>query len=169
MLSVVTTFAQTSLDGTWSVKQTEKEVDEKQGAESTITMIATYVFSGNSYNVNVNCVVDISFDKGVLNVAAVGSHSGAIERNGNELTLVPDKRKKPLVEVTTSADNVPGGGIIKSLVVGPFKREITNGLKEVENYRIVSITRNELVLEDVLTDKEIKEGTKAETITLTRQ
>ena len=169
MLSVVTAFAQTSLDGTWSVTQTEKEVDEKQGAESTITMVASYVFSGNNYNVKVNCVVDISFEKGVLNVAAVGSHSGAIERSGNNLTLVPDKRKKPQVDVTTSADNVPGGGIIKSLVVGPFKKEITNGLKEVENYRIVSITRNELVLEDILSEKELREGAKAETITLTRK
>ena len=169
MLSVLTAYAQTSIDGTWSYTQKELEKDDKQGAEAEITMVLTYVFSGNSYNVKIHCVMDLGFEQGVLSVNADGTHSGTLVRNGDVLTLTPDKRKKPQVDVTTSADNVPGGGLIKTLVVGPFKREITNGLKEEEKLRIISITQNQLVMEDILTEKEIRGGEKAERVTFTRQ
>lgn len=170
MLSAMTTFAQTSLDGTWSFTQSEKEKDDDFEAEITITMDATYVFSGNTFNVDVHCVFDMHFDDGgIFTINVVGSHLGTYTKDNDVLTLVPDKRKKPQVDVSTSVDNVVGGGFLKALLVGPFKKEISNEMKEVAKYRVLSISKNELVLEDILTEKEIKAGEKAEIVTFTRQ
>ena len=56
-----------------------------------------------------------------------------------------------------------------SMVANPLKKELTNELKKVEKYKVLSLTATELTLQEILTEKEIKKGDKAETLVFTRK
>lgn len=170
MLPLVS-FAQAGLDGTWNNTTSETEKNEKQKAESEITMSADYTFKGDTYSIVMHCLVNFtSLEKEAsLNIKVTGSHSGTLKREGDRLTLIPDKKKKPEVEVTSSADGLKGGNLVKTLLSGPLKREVSNAMKIPESYRIVSLTDTELVLEDILDPIETKRGETPEIETFTRQ
>ena len=58
---------------------------------------------------------------------------------------------------------------MKPMLVNPLKKELSAELKKAQKYKVVSINETTLVLEDILSDKELKAGTKAERTTLTRK
>lgn len=55
--------------------------------------------------------------------------------------------------------------VLKLLLVTPLKSEMTKDLKETDRSRIISVTANEMVLEEILTDKQIRKGEKPERLT----
>ena len=173
-------FAQAGLDGTWYCEQKENEKADSEEATGDISMVlaVTYRFSGNSFSMDMQGRIDMDLsgkDKNGKDMNAVfliqidGSNSGTMARSGDTITLTPASGQKPKVNVTTDVKGVPGGGLLKAMLVGPLKKEITSSLKETESYKIISLTEKELVLEDILTQKEINKGEKVERVTFTRR
>lgn len=173
-------FAQAGLDGTWYCEQKENEKADSEEATGDISMVlaVTYRFSGSSFSMDMQGRIDMDLngkDKNGKDMNAVfliqidGSNSGTMARIGDTITLTPASGQKPKVNVTTDVKGVPGGGLLKTMMVGPLKKEITSSLKETESYKIISLTEKELVLEDILTQKEINKGEKVERVTFTRK
>ena len=95
--------------------------------------------------------------------------SGALSRSGDVITLTPDSKKKPSVDIDARVDGVPGGGMIKNMIVSPLKKELVSELKKTESYTIVSVTESSLTLRDIPTKKEQAKGELPETVTFTRR
>ncbi|MBO4557985.1 MAG: hypothetical protein J5693_05205 [Bacteroidales bacterium] len=179
MLAVLSAAAQT-INGTWSYTDNAKDKVEEQGARGDIEMTShvRFRFNGEAFSQKVTAVATIKFkskDKDgnpeevdfVIEITC--THSGTLAYDGSTLVLTPAKGQKPKVEVTTNMDDMPGGGIIKTMVVGPVKKSIISELKEVQNYKVLSLTDTELTLQDILTEKQIKKGVKSQTVVLNRQ
>ena len=105
----------------------------------------------------------------VFNIEVVASVAGTLSRDGSTLILTPDAKKKPSIEVNTKIEGVPGGNLIKGMIVNPIKKELSAELKKEQKYKVVSLSETTLVLEDILSEKELKSGKKAETMTLKRK
>ena len=177
-LSIVS-YAQTNLDGTWFCSDSQSEtVDKEQGqGDLKAVMYQTYRFKGNAFEAEsqAKITMDISAESTdgekadvVFRIDVTGSNSGTLEFKDGILTLTPDK-KKPKVTVDADVEGIPGGGLLKSMVANPLKKELTNELKKVEKYKVLSLTATELTLQEILTEKEIKKGDKAETLVFTRK
>ena len=160
------TFAQ-SLDGTWTATMSMEE--KKDTADVSMTMSVTgydtMVISGSSCTMKEKAVLTIGAVKGgekvTMGATITGKVTGTIAREGDILVFTPVKKPKP--EVTVETDNLPG--ILKALVVSPLKNEMAKDLKEPDRSRIVSISAQEMVLEEILTEKQIRKGQKPERAT----
>ena len=180
LLATGAAMAQNSIDGTWVV--TGHETDNNIGDESVdgkgdMKMEGRYVFGGSTYSVDMKAIITMDFsskeaasdEKLELYIEVAAGSGGTMTLEGDVLTLVPTPGRKPKVEVNYRADGVPGGGLIKSMVVGPLKRELTAELKKTDRMRVVTVTADTLVLEDILSEKELKRGETPERVTLTRK
>ena len=166
VLAGVLAFAQ-SLEGTWVGKETLK--DDSQGADMSAKGTVSYTFRGESYTVKLQVVMDLSAEKEgkkvTMIVTLTGSNNGSWTRKGDVLTFTPDKKSKPKVDV--KVEGIPS--VLASMLTGPIKKEMTKALKETDSYKIISLTDKELVLEDILTEKEKKSGEKVERTTLLKE
>ena len=166
VLASVLAFAQ-SLEGTWTGK--DKMDDSSEGADVSATATVSYTLKGESYSTKMLLVMDLSAEKEgekvTMKITITGSHAGTWNRQGDILTFTPDKKAKPKIDV--KVEGIPS--FLASMLVAPAKREVSKALKETERYKVVSLTDKELVLEDILTEKEIKAGEKADRITLTKK
>ena len=166
LLVAALTFAQ-SLDGIWTAMETEEEKRDTAGVSMTISMTGydTMEISGSSCLSRKKAVVTITAtkdgEKVKMGATITGKASGTVTREGDVLVYTPAKKPKP--EVNVESNNLPG--VMKLLLVTPLKAEFTKALKEPDRSRIVSVTANELVLEEILTEKEIRKGQKPERIT----
>ncbi len=181
VLATCAASAQNSIDGTWIV--TGHETDNNIGdgnvdGSGDMKMEGCYVFGGSTYSVDMKAVITMDFsskdnedaaEKLELYIEVAASSGGDMTLEGDVLTLVPSHGRKPKVEVNYRADGVPGAGLLKSMVVGPLKRELAAELKKTDRMRVVSVTSSTLILEDILTEKELKKGETPERITLTRK
>jgi len=169
LLMVLPVCAQ-SLEGTWSATEDLNEKDASSEAEVKATGTTTYIFSADSFKAEMGAVMDMSgkAESGeAVNVIIKlnGANNGTWSMDGEILTLTPDKKSKP--KVTLDFEGMPA--ILANMLSGPIKKEITKALKEAEQYRVVSLTDSELTLESILSDKQVKEGAKAEITVLKRQ
>jgi hypothetical protein len=166
VLVSVLAFAQ-SLEGTWTGK--ENLEDNSNGADVSATATVSYTIKGESYSTKMLVVMDMSAESEggevTMKITITGSNAGTWARQGNILTFTPDRKSKPKIDV--EVEGIPS--VLASMLVGPAKRELAKDLKEPERYRIISLSDKELVLEDILTDKEIKAGEKAERVTLVKK
>ncbi len=182
LLATGAASAQTSIDGTWIV--TGHETDDNLGDENVdgsgeMKMEGCYVFSGDTYSADVKAIINMDFSAKDKEAAAEGqklefyievlaANSGTMTLEGDVLTLTPTPKQKPKIDVNTRI-NIPAGGLVKSMIVGPLKRELAAEMKKTDRMRVVTVTSDTLVLEDILTDKEIKKGEKPERLTLSRK
>ena len=163
-------FAQ-SLNGTWVATQAMDQQKDSANVSMKVALedYITFTIEGLSCTSmeKVILVINASDDKNDLNMGATITVNapGTLVRDGDILTITPAKKPKP--EVKVEVQNIPG--IMKALLVNPIKKEIEKSLKEPSKYRIISLTDSEMVLEDILTEKEIKKGDKPEKTTFTRQ
>ncbi len=166
ILASVLAFAQ-SLEGTWTGKMAMD--DDSQGADVAATATGTYTFSGNTFTEKMLVVVDMSAEKDGETVTMVitisGKNNGTWTRKGDVLTLTPDKKSKPVVDM--KVEGIPS--FLAGMLSAPIKKELNKSLKEVDQMKIISLTDKELVIEDILTEKEKKAGAKVERITLTKK
>ena len=173
-------LAQNTLDGTWTYTKTDKQDINEQEASGSAKMklSAIYVFSGGTFSTSMKAEVNMDFASlgsqgeatdAVFYVEVTASVKGSMAMDGSLLTLTPDAKKKPDIEVFTDIKGVPGGNLMKPMLVNPLKKELSAELKKAQKYKVVSINETTLVLEDILSDKELKAGKKAERTTLTRK
>ena len=166
ILAGVLAFAQ-SLEGTWTGKMAMD--DNSQGADVAAKGTGTYTFAGDTFTEKMLVVIDMSTEKDgksvTMKVTITGSNSGTWTRKGDVLTLTPDKKSKPVVDV--KVEGIPS--FLAGMLSGPIKKELNKSLKEVDQMKIISLTDKELVIEDILTEKEKKSGAKVERITLTKK
>lgn len=173
-------LAQNTLDGTWTYNKTDNRDFNEKGAvgKSDLKMSAKYVFDGDCFASWVKAVFNMDFtahnEQGELSdavfyIEVIASTTGTLSLDGSALTLAPDAKKKPQIEVKTKIEGVPGGNMVKGMVVNPLKKQLSAELKKVQNYKVVSISETTLVLEDILSDKDIKAGKQPERVTLTRR
>ena len=181
LLAALTLSAQTTgLDGTWIFRETENKSTEQEDGkgkmDSAVTM--TYHLAGDSYTLSVEATMSLEFNvtgkdgkplSPVLHFSVSGSNAGSLGRNGDRLTLTPARGRKPQVDAQADVQGVPGGNMMKSMVIGPMKKELTNELKSVRDYKIISLTPTELTLEEILTEKELRQGEKPERQVLVRR
>lgn len=175
--------AQTSLNGTWIHEDAKDVTETPEGGEGgkmrmQYDAVVTFRFNGAGYSMRMTLSMDMDLSgndkKGkpvnaVFSVKATGDVDGTMVRKGDRLTLTPDKGTKPRIEVEVDAKDVPGGGLMKSMLTGPMKKELASDLKKVQEYRIVSLTASELTLEEVLSDKDLKKGEEPETMVFRRK
>ena len=160
-----------SLDGTWTASQSFNEKRDTADVSMKISLEGseTFIISGSSFT---------SIEKAIVNIAAAhegedmtmgatvtGKISGTVTREGDVLTFTPAKKAKP--EITVETENIPG--ILKAMLITPIKSEMNKSLKETDRARIISLSDNEMVLEEILTEKEIKKGTKPERTTFKKK
>ena len=166
VLAGVPAFAQ-SLEGTWVGKENLK--DNSDGADVSAKATETYTFKGETYTAIMQVVMDLSAEKEgksvTMKITITGSNTGIWARKGDVLTFTPDKKSKPKVDV--KVEGIPS--VLASMLTGPIKKEITKALKERDDYKIISLTDKELVLENILTEKEKKSGEKVERTTLLKK
>ena len=159
-------FAQ-SLEGTWVGK--ENLSDNSDGTDVDAKATETYIIKGDSYTAKLQVVMDLSAEKDgkevVMKITLTGSNAGTWTRKGDVLTFTPDKKSKPKVDV--KVEGIPS--VLASMLTGPIKKELNKTLKEPEQFKIISLTDKELVLEDILTEKERKAGEKVERTTLLKK
>ena len=166
LLVAALTFAQ-SLDGVWTATETMDEKKDTAGVSMTIaiTGYVTMVIQGTSGSATQKAVLTITAtkdgEKAKMGATITGKVPGTYTREGDVLVFTPAKKSKPEVNVQT--DDLPG--VLKLLLVTPLKSEMTKALKETDRSRIISVTANEMVLEEILTEKEIRKGQKPERIT----
>ena len=96
-----------------------------------------------------------------MGATIAGKVSGIITREGDVLVFTPAKNSKP--EVTVETDNLPG--FLKVMFVNTIKNEMVKDLKETDRYKIISFSAQEMVLEEILTENQIRKGQKAERAT----
>lgn len=178
LLACVAVFAQVKLDGTWHCRTgTDGEKIEQGGVEIQLktALDVTWTFSGNNYTMSVATSVTMSQapsankDAMVINIEATGSGAGKLAAGGGRLTLTPDKKRKPKVEASVDVDNLPGASLARPMIVSATKKELAASLKEVQEYKIISIRQNELTLETIPDESDIKNGVKAERMVLVRK
>lgn len=170
LLMAALTFAQ-SLDGTWTATMSMDE--KKDTADVSMTMSVTgydtMVISGSSCTTIEKAVVTISAIKDgqqvKMGATVTGKASGTIDREGDVLVFTPAKKPKP--EVSVETENLPG--ILKALLINPLKSEMAKDMKEPDRSRIISLSAQEMVLEEILTEKEIRKGKKPERMTYRKQ
>lgn len=166
LLVAALTFAQ-SLDGSWTATETMDEKKDTAGVSLTISVTGyvTMVIQGTSGSAVQKAVLTITAtkdgEKVKMGATINGKVSGTYTREGDVLVFTPAKKSKPEVNVQT--DDLPG--VLKLLLVTPLKSEMAKELKEPSRSRIVSVTGNEMVLEEILTDKQIRKGEKPERLT----
>ncbi len=175
--------AQNSIDGTWllSGHETDDNIGDGQvDGSGEMKMEGCYVFNGDSYSTDMKAIITMDFSpkddeaaaskqKLELYIEVSAANSGSLTLEGDVLTLTPAPGQKPKIEVNTRAEGIPAGGLIKSMVVGPLKRELAAEMKKTDRMRVVSVTAETLVLEDILSDKELKKGNTPERMTLNRK
>ena len=160
------TFAQ-SLDGVWTatISMDEKKDTADVSMTMSVTGYDTMEISGSSCTSKEKAVVTIiatkDGEKVKMGATISGKVSGTIAREGDIRVFTPAKKPKPEVNVET--DNLPS--VLKLLLVTPLKAEMAKDLKDPDRIRIISVTANEMVVEEILTEKEIRKGQKPERIT----
>ena len=160
------TFAQ-SLDGTWTATETldEKKDTADVSMKISLTGYDIMVISGSSCTKTEKAVMTISATKDGQDVkmgaTVTGTVAGTIAREGDVLVFTPAKKAKP--EVTVETQDLPG--VLKVLLINPIKSELAKDLKEPDSSRIISVTAQEMVLEEILTEKQVRKGQKPERVT----
>ena len=173
-------LAHNPLDGTWTYTKTDYRDFNEKGTvgKSDLKMSAKYVFDGDNFSTWVKAVFNMDFttrsEQGestdaVFYIEVIASTIGTLSYDGSTLTLTPDPKKKPQLEVNTKIEGVPGGNLVKNMVVNPLKKQLSAELKKAQNYKVVSISETTLVLENILSDKELKAGKQPERVTLSRR
>lgn len=177
MLACFAACAQSDIDGTWFLDKSENQ-DVSEGTvngQTDVKATVQYVFDKDRYIATMKAVVtmDISSKeddtKANINVEVTASMTGALSRSGDVITLVPDSKKKPSVDIDAKVDGVPGGGMIKNMIVSPLKKELVSELRKKESYTIVSVTGSSLTLRHIPGKKEQAKGVSPEAVTFRRR
>ena len=171
--------AQPNIEGKWKLTETEKQkIGEKdEGGIADIKTTLTYTFAGGRFECTIEAVTDMSFavkDDQAANSDIVvllditASSGGSYTLESDLLTLVPDKKKKPKVDVDANITGIAGGSMIKNMLAAPLKKALVAKLKEVQQYKVLSVTDKSLTLLKVVSGKDNTEKAKVEPITLTK-
>ncbi|MBO4416656.1 MAG: hypothetical protein J5801_00885 [Bacteroidales bacterium] len=177
MLVCFASYAQSNIDGTWFLDKSEKQTVSEGTVDGQTDMKASvqYVFDRDRYTATLKAIVTMDVSsreddtKANIYVEVTASMSGALSRSGDVITLTPEPKKKPSVDIDAKVDGVPGGSMIKNMIVSPLKKELTSELKKKESYTIVSVTESSLTLRDIPSKKEQAKGELPETVTFTRR
>jgi len=171
-----------SLDGTWVMNQKESQdfnnEENKVDGKADMDASAKYVFAGERFQAWMSVKLNMDFvaqtDDGEnananVYIKVTADNTGSLSRDGDELVLTPDAKKKPNITVDSKLDGIPGGDMLKGMMTGPIKKELSAELKKTDRYKIVSLTEDTLVLETVLSAKEVKDGKTPNRTTFTRK
>ena len=167
LLMAVLSSAQ-SLDGTWNTDLQFGEQKDSANVSVALTLDGhdRYVISGNTFKEQVKAVFLINAEKEDKKVSMSATitckNAGTLARTGDIIVFTPNKGSKPEVSIVTDKD-FPG--LLKTMLVNPMKNEIVRELKKESKFRLVSLTDTEMVLEDILTEKELKKGETPERTT----
>lgn len=177
MLACLAAYAQSDIDGTWFLDKSENQAVSEGSVDGQTDIKASlqYVFDRDRYIATMKAVVTMDLSskeddtKANIYVDMTASMTGTLTRSGNVITLVPDPKKKPAVDIDTKINGVPGGGVIKNMIVSPLKKELVSALRKKESYTIVSVTESSLTLRDIPSKKEQAKGESPETVTFRRR
>ena len=171
-------LAKPDIDGKWSYTQTDNQkIGEKHEGDAQIKVTVNYTFDGSYFECSMKAILTMSFDqkgddgkaeKAEFVVIITASTTGSSAFDGDLLTLTPDK-KKPRVDVDATINGSPAGSMISGMVAAPVKKTLVAELKQIQKYKIVSVTDSKLTLQSVPTEKEKVKGVKEEIITLSKR
>lgn len=177
MLACFAAHSQSDIDGTWFLDKSDKQAVSEGTVDGHTDIKASmqYVFDRDRYVATMKAIVTMDLSskedgtKANIFVELTASMNGNLSRSGDVITLTPEPKKKPTVDIDAKVDGVPGGGMIKNMIVSPLKKELVSELKRTESYTIVSVTESSLTLRDIPTKKELSKGEKPEIVTFTRR
>ena len=172
-------LSQSKIEGKWKLTETDKQTigDNDSSGIADIKTTLTYTFAGDRFECTIEAVTDMSFavkDDQAANSDIVvllditASCGGSCTLEGDLLTLTPDKKKKPKVDVDATITGIAGGSMIKNMLAAPLKKALVAELKEVQQYKVLSVTDKSLTLLKVVSGKDNSEKAKVEPITLTK-
>ena len=154
ILAVAPAFAQ-ALTGSWTGSMdmdnvvTDAEISEAASA---------WTFTAASYTAEMRVVMDLTdASEGkdeAMTITVTGTHTGAWTRKGDVLSFTPEKGSKMKLDVQT--EGIPS--LLAKMFTGPVTKELTRRLREKAQYRILSQTATTLLLEEVLSARELKSG-----------
>ena len=169
-----TSFAQSSILGTWFCEFTESGSNDEEKAKVSMAFSGTdqFTLSGTTFTRNMTMLMTIDGEgKGEaagkklnMTLTVKGSISGTWTYQDGILTLDPGKKAKPVIEV--ESDGLPG--VIKAMLTPMIKKEIKEGLSEIDRSEVISITATELTLKDI-PDPKSKDKSEPETTVYKRK
>jgi len=162
-------FAQNSILGTWTLDVSEKDSQDAEQASVDMAMSATDIITlsaPSSFTRNIIMTLALEGEgkgeaagqKLTMTLKVKGSITGSWTYQDGILTLTPDKKAKPVIEV--ESDGLPG--VAKAMLSPMIKKEVKAGLTEVDRSEVISITDTELTLKDI-PDPKSKDKTEPET------
>ena len=150
LLAAVIGASAQSLSGTWVARIMESESDQSEKVSTDLKMTGRdkINFSESTFTRIVSCTVTIKASSRdtslVFTIKVNGSASGTWKREGENLTLTPDKKAKPSLSVESK--DCPA--LVKALIIGPLKSELKEALKEVDEMKIISYDENTFTVID---------------------
>lgn len=172
----VMAFAQ-SIDGTWVLTRNLDDDPEMAGQAEAVVSV-TMTLGGGRFTEALHMETKLTEaalkqmtggqEGAVFEITADASFGGASSREGDILTLTPDK-KKPQVDIKTNIKGIPMGDTIANAMKPSVQKNMEDEMDDTIRYQIISVTATELTLSDVLSDKEKKRGEKAETFVFKRK
>ena len=172
----VMAFAQ-SIDGTWVLTRNLDDDPEMAGQAEAVVSV-TMTLGGGRFTEALHMETKLTEaalkamtggqEGAVFEITADASFGGASSREGDILTLTPDK-KKPQVNIKTNIKGIPMGDTIANAMKPSVQKNMEDEMDDTIRYQIISVTATELTLSDVLSDKDKKRGEKAETFVFKRK
>ena len=155
-------MADNNFVGNWTTSFKGRQDRTESGVKLNISMSGrdNLTFTPTSFSKESTIVVDITgkgadSDDGIrFSLTMKGANKGIWSAESGVLILTPDKKSKPVIEVTSS--NVPA--IIRPFLVGSLKKELKAALKQVSTYDILSSSETKMVLKE--RNESAKKGNK---------
>ena len=165
-LMSLTSVAQNSIIGTWYAEESEKDSTSSEGVNVDMSMNATdeISFSSSTFQRKFACAILMDAEKDgkrvPLSLTVKGSMKGTWSLADGILTITPDKKAKP--ELDVESEGFPG--VVKAMVVGMLKKEVKNALVGEEKYEVVSLSATELKIKNIPDPKSKNQEAPEETV-----
>ena len=163
--------------GTWTGNWNETDIRRYQGVDAFSDIDATISmnYKENGYGQTIKLTMTMKLTRedgeveGYLKVTVNSSHYGDWNVENDVLSIAPEKKKRPKLEVETESQDFPGGGLVRSIVVGIVKKNVLRHITLPSSYKILSMTDNQMILKDLVTQRKPNKGKRPESVTYNRK
>ena len=165
-LMSMTSFAQNSIVGTWYAEDAHEGSSSEEGVnvDMSVTAYDEISFSTSTFQRKFSSVMlmDAVKDgkKVPLSLTVKGSMKGTWSLSDGILTITPDKKAKPDLDVET--EGFPG--VVKAMLVGMMKKEVKDALVSEERYEVLSLSDTELKIKNIPDPKSKNQEAPEETV-----
>ena len=162
--------------GKWSGGWNETDIRKHQDVDAftDINALVTMDYKDGAYDQAIDLTMTIKLTRedgevdGYMKVTVKSKHYGAWNVEDCVLSIVPERKKRPKMDIETESQDFPGGGLVQSIVVGIVKKNVLRNITLPTSYTILSMTDNQMVLKDLVTQRKANKGKRPSSMTYDR-